>query len=540
MPDDDLNSYQMFIQEIKKIPPLSKEENENLFREYQETKNNTIKQKIINGNLRLIIPIAQKYKLKYPNLDFMDLFQEGTLGLMRAFDDYDFTVASFSTYAMRWIAQRISRYIDDKSENIRIPINMQKKYKKYRKICGEYAQKNMSLPDDKTLAKLLEVSLETIFELKKLSHYKTDSINRQVSEDSETELGEFVIKDDDESGKVLDEMDNKILFVVLKNVLTPVQYFIIYCRVLSEESLTLEEVAEYFNLTRERIRQLEAKCLKKLKVYMDNNKKHLYFTYNQISGDIKSLDEYNINPINPNNIVDFFLLKDVLTDEEKDILYFNWFGEYKYSLEKTAMTFNLSLNELKSINENIGIKIRELKEDRVKYNYLRQNYINTYGTLMYNELKKYRKGIIDYSLLKDKYDNLFLDEVLEIFNSSDYSLTKEEYNLLRKYFGNPQEAVTINKNYIEQDLYLTIFGFKKSNINVSPKKLYPIYLKNKNEFTEDQALILEYYFFNIIDKKTFKNNYKKRRVYNLQNLIQRLESIYYNIAGLFENNFSKE
>lgn len=536
----DLDSYQMFVQEIKKQPVLTKEENEKLFRKYQETTDNSIKQKIINGNLRLILPLAQKYKQRYPNLDFMDLFQEGTLGLMKAFDNFNPNKASFSTYAFSWINQCISRYIGDKAENIRIPIHLQEKYNKYKSICNNYFQENKPLPTDEVFLELLDITPKMLYEIKQLSFYKTDSINRQITDDSESELGDFVINDDDESAKVLDEIDNKILFVVLKNVLTPVQYFIIYNRILSSERLTLEDIADYFNLTRERVRQLEGKCLKKLKVYMENNKKLLYFTYNKISSNIKNLDAYNIKPLNPDNIIDFFLLKDILTDEEKEILYFNWFEDYKYSFEKIALNFNLSLDELKSINENIEIKLRKLRENKSKYNYLRQNYINSYGTLMYDELKKYKEGIIDYSLIKEKYDNLSLDEILEIFNSSDYSLTKEEYILLSKYFDGLQDTITINKNYIEQDLYLTIFGFKKSNNHVSAKKLYPVYLAHKNEFNEDQCLILEYYFFNTIDKKTFKSNCKKRRTYNLQNVIQRLESIYYNIVGLFENNFDKE
>lgn len=499
----ELDSYQMLIKEISKFSPLTKEDNIVLCSKYIKEHDNNIRQKIINGNLRLVLKVAQRYSYKFPDLDILDLFQEGTLGLMNAIDNYNPDLGSFSNYAFPWIRQAVSRFIKGKKGNIKIPLNLQEKIQKYKKIYYDYKQMNKTLPDDKTLATLLDVTLETLQEIKKNDYYNTLSLNQHVSEDSDDEVIDFVPSYKNETDELLNDIDNEVLFIVLKNVLNPLEYFIVYTRILSTNRMTLDEVATYFNLTRERVRQLEEKSFSKLKKYMFNDKEKLYETYKIISKDIISLEHYRLDPYSPNDIIEFLMIKPLLSTREIALLYELRFGNYNYSLEKHAQIKGISYSEMLEMNKTIEEKINQFKINNPNYENQKREYLKIFGTYIFEQLENHEMYIVDYFTVKEKYDCLSYEKVVELFNVLNYKLTPKELILLEKYFEKEKEIMELNELKIDEViiqkiinfLMLIVSGLKDydQKIEFTYEEIERFYSNNKdNMFLELKDLYLAY------------------------------------------------
>lgn len=497
MSDNDyiLDSYQMLIKEISQYPPLTKEDNIVLFSEYIKGYDRDIKQKIINGNLRLVLKVAQKYSYRFPDLDILDLFQEGTLGLMKAVDNYNSDLGSFSNYAFIWISQAVTRYVKSKKGNIKIPINFQEKIQKYKKIYYDYKQTNKPLPDDKTLAILLDVTLETLQEIKTAEYYNTQSLNQSLGEDNENEVIDFVPSYKNETDELLNDMDNKVLFIVLKNVLNSLEYFIIYYRILASNRMTLEEVAAYFYLTRERVRQLEEKSLTKLKKYMLNDKEKLYETYKIISKDIISLQHYRLEPYNPNDIIDFLLVKPLLSKKESDLLYELRFGNYNFSIEKYAQIRGFSYSKLLETNTSIEEKLNHFITNNQNYENQKRDYLKMFGTYIFEQLENHEMYIVNYFTIEEKYNCLNYEEVVEMFKKLNYNLTSQELKLLEKYFDKENEIRKLKELQMDETTIQKIINFLMLSVSMP---------KDSSEKTEFSYEEIECFYLNNKDNMSIK------------------------------------
>lgn len=263
LPTDD--AVRMYLKEIGKVPLLTgAEERELAIR--MEQGDEEAKKKLCESNLRLVVSIAKRYLNR--GLSFLDLIQEGNLGLIKAVDKFDYTKGyKFSTYATWWIRQAITRSIADQARTIRIPVHMVETINKLIRISRQLLQELGREPTSEEIAKEMGITVEKVREIKKISQNPV-SLETPIGEEEDSHLGDF-IPDDDVPAPVeaaAYSMLKEQLMEVL-DTLSDREKKVLMLRFGLEDGRprTLEEVGKEFNVTRERIRQIEAKALRKLR-----------------------------------------------------------------------------------------------------------------------------------------------------------------------------------------------------------------------------------------------------------------------------------
>ncbi len=269
------DSVQMYLKEIGKVPFLTAKEEKELAKRIEKG-DASAKQKLILANLRLVVSIAKKYVGRSPNLTLLDLIQEGNLGLFRAAEKFDWRRGyKFSTYATWWIRQAITRALADQARTIRIPVHMIETITKYEKIKRALTKVLRRDPLPSEIAKEMGLSVDKVKHIARIAQ-KTVSLETPVGDsDEESVLADFV-KDEDIPSPTK-EAARTLLRERLKEILkdlTPREQKILSMRFGLEDGIThtLQEVGEVFGVTRERIRQIEAKALEKIRKHQDIKK----------------------------------------------------------------------------------------------------------------------------------------------------------------------------------------------------------------------------------------------------------------------------
>lgn len=262
---ESLDPIKMYLKEIGKTPLLTFDQEVDLAKKYEKGNENA-KEKLIKANLRLVVSIAKKYLGR--RLSFLDLIQEGNRGLIRGVEKYDWRRGyKFSTYATWWIRQAITRAIADQSRTIRIPVHMVDHINRYYKTQRRLTQKLGREPSVKEIAKEMEMKVEEVENLMKISQ-QPKSLSTPVGDDKEATLEQFVA--DQNQPTLYDKVSRELLKDALGKVLetlSPRERKVLMMRFGLEDGKpkTLEEVGREFRVTRERIRQIEAKAIRKLK-----------------------------------------------------------------------------------------------------------------------------------------------------------------------------------------------------------------------------------------------------------------------------------
>jgi len=259
------DAIRSYLYEIGRIPLLTGEEEVILAKRIEEGDLEAT-QLLITANLRLVVSIAKKYGKS--NLELLDLIQEGNIGLMRAVEKFDYKKGfKFSTYATWWIRQAITRAIADQARTIRVPVHMIETINKYNKVNNILATKLGRAATDEEIAKEMDIELSKVAEIKKINQNPT-SLSTPIGEEKDSKLQDII--PDDRSQSPEDYATGEYLKNQLHEILDSLQdreRRVLALRFGLEDgvSRTLEEVGKEFGVTRERIRQIEAKALKKLK-----------------------------------------------------------------------------------------------------------------------------------------------------------------------------------------------------------------------------------------------------------------------------------
>ncbi len=260
--DDPVRQY---LKEIGRIPLLAGDQEKELA-ERMINGDESAKNILVESNLRLVVSIAKKYLGR--GMYFLDLIQEGNLGLMKAVDKFDYTKGyKFSTYATWWIRQAITRAIADQARTIRIPVHMVETIHKVTKYSRQMLQELGREPTAEEIGEKIGLSADRVREILKISQDPV-SLETPIGEEEDSHLGDFI--PDDDTPAPADAAASTILREVIErelHTLTPREEHVIKLRfgLYDGRSRTLEEVGKEFDITRERIRQIEAKALRKLR-----------------------------------------------------------------------------------------------------------------------------------------------------------------------------------------------------------------------------------------------------------------------------------
>lgn len=266
------DSVRMYLREIGKIPLLTREEEVSLAKRVVEG-DVTAKKALTKANLRLVVSIAKKFMGR--GLDLLDLIEEGNTGLMRAVEKFDYTKGfKFSTYATWWIRQAITRAIADQARTIRIPVHMVETINKLLRTKRRLLQDLGREPLPEELATEMEMDVAKINHILKISQ-DTVSIDAQIGEEEDSRLADFI--EDQEAVTPAEAATSELLKENIKQVLeflTPREQKILRMRFGLDDGHghTLEETGQEFGVTRERIRQIEAKALMKLRKHRESKK----------------------------------------------------------------------------------------------------------------------------------------------------------------------------------------------------------------------------------------------------------------------------
>ena len=255
----------MYLKEIGKVPLLTPEEEQELAKRMAEG-DEEAKRRMAEANLRLVVSIAKRYVGR--GMLFLDLIQEGNLGLIKAVEKFDYTKGyKFSTYATWWIRQAITRAIADQARTIRIPVHMVETINKVKKVSSQLLHEYGHDPSAEEIAERLDMPVDKVREIMRVAQEPV-SLETPIGEEEDSHLGDFI--PDDDAPVPAEAASQTLLKEQLADVLktlTPREEKVLRLRFGIEDghTRTLEEVGKEFNVTRERIRQIEAKALRKLR-----------------------------------------------------------------------------------------------------------------------------------------------------------------------------------------------------------------------------------------------------------------------------------
>lgn len=259
------DSVRLYLREIGRIQLLKPDEEIELARKILQG-DMMAKRKLVQANLRLVVSIAKKYIGR--GLSFLDLIQEGNLGLIRASEKFDHERGyKFSTYATWWIRQAITRALADKSRTIRVPVHMVETINKLKKVTRQLAQELNRKPTEHELANAMDVSIVKLHEIIKAAK-EPISLETPIGKEEDSRLGDFI--EDAETDRPETTVTHELLrqdLAKMLNELTPRERDVLRLRFGLDDGRqrTLEEVGQLFNVTRERVRQIEFKALRKLR-----------------------------------------------------------------------------------------------------------------------------------------------------------------------------------------------------------------------------------------------------------------------------------
>lgn len=451
------DSVKMYLQEIHK-PILTKEQEKSLALRIRNG-DEKAKELFIERNLRLVIKVARKYTGH--GISFLDLIQEGNLGLIKAVDKFDVTKGyKFSTYATCWIRQSIQRSLGDKSRNIRLPVHLYEKVKKYELLKKKLSLKFNREPTFEELSKKMRVSIDTIYKYERLEH-DTISLNMIVG-DEDSELEDFIsLSTESIDNQFIEENLKDVIENLLKNSnLTTKEIDILKLRfgIGTNDPKTLEETGKIYGVSRERIRQIQEKALKKIRrsynvkelaIYMDNPKEAK-----------KNIDRYRLKY--QQHSLQKIKLKDRKESElkmemqektkrkSKDNLY-EYFSDYSKP-EVSKVISRLDEDELELLHKRYGDNLLEPVKNDIdadEKKVIISNIIPRIQRMLEGKKIRRRKN-------NQKPQSTIVEEKTEETVQPQNSLNKEDYKQILGIFHNPEFLEMTKKKPLDECLIMSL------------------------------------------------------------------------------------
>lgn len=525
-----------FIKLVKEIPAATLDENSKLSIKVRNG-DSSAREEMVLKNLRLVLTVILNDKKRYSSYEKIDLLQEGILALIKAVDTYDEEKGAFSTYAKTIIERIITRETINKDRSIRIPVGLVTYINKYNRLVTDYLSDNKEIPDDEEICEILGISTYTLKSIRAASTQATMSLDEPLDDEDGKKSKLDLIGDIDNSyDDIIDSMSSNYLFAYLKDNLKSIEYFVLYYRIL-KESLSLEEIGKMFGVTKEAVRVVELKTLKKVRYLYDSEYNFKGFLSLETQ---KYLDKglLRLRPITPKDVAKYLYLRDRLDPIERKIYKEMCLGRLEYNATTFAREQGMSVDVVRRSEESLRIKMNLLEEDEESF----QQFLD-------NLLIEYKMKILRIDLDIDVRPYLYgptqnIWESLTYFDFS-YALKKSGMgipeNLLKKvqeYFGIVNFR-TISKNNLEAKINCLHCGLYESS-DVPTDKLYRSFKKNKKRFSEEQSLALNRLFGRLGEAETKENPGFSSMEVKGTALYRKLLMLHFGITNYKSFNFDKE
>lgn len=542
--DDEKSSINQYIKEIKKFPLLTPEE-EHEIAVLVKQGDMAAREKMFNSNLRLVVSVANAKKGYCSSLSFLDLVQEGNIGLMVAVEKFDPNYGTkFSSYATYWIIQRMDRAIQNTDKNIRIPVHTNIMNVKYKRFTENYYKEHQEYPTDEEIMASLDISKETLKKIKDLYYLETSSLNVAInnSDKDKDEVGDFVPDEKDDYEAFLEDTHNKGLLLAIKTFLPPYEYYIIYYRVFANRLKTLGEIGDELNLTRERIRQLEIKIKSKLKKHLRDNKRRA----DLIGKYSFKAESERLEPLSPSKIAFFNYLKRHLSPVEYYIFYSFFFYPKEVAYQRLSKELNISYEEINKIKKDLREILKPIFEEYRKTHFKEEltALLKTYTNRQLFDLDLGpNSSIVDSRMISQTLKTYTFDYLNETYSSYFNSLSEDNLKLIKRYFGVKEKYEKKDIEEIIKNINLQLLGYQITGELPFPL-LKSVYTANISQFTPIQRDIVDTFYLNKMTKQELFSKYSSVSRANIcvikKSILVTLEKMYFNIPKYGESRLTKE
>ncbi|MGM9834260.1 MAG: sigma-70 family RNA polymerase sigma factor [Bacilli bacterium] len=370
--EKDIKIESIYCREIQKIPILSKEK---VYELGVRNKNGDLeaRKELFIGHLRLVASIARRFVKGVTYLSYMDLVQAGNLGLLSSLENYDPDKGTLTTYASNRIISQIKYEILKHENTISLPIYLQRAKDKYNNFSDmDKTSSDDELTEMLSCYRISKNNLEYIRNDKEIEFVNIESL------EEDCDCYSYNPQYDERIAKAI---NNYELFIALKELLKPMQYFVLYHFVLTDSGFKYTEAGKLFGISHQAIQQSEQKVLNITKDLMDKKDEALV-KIRKIEKDLYY--KLKTEPIHPNDIIKYLYLKDSFDEVERSILYELLLGKYNLNEEEYARYFNMSLNEYLNKSNLIKKRIDSILQDEEKYNCFVNTMRSTFKTDIYN------------------------------------------------------------------------------------------------------------------------------------------------------------
>ncbi len=443
-----INSYEFstdivrsYLQEIGSIPLLSVDEERRLGYILKNTpvdspEHQEAREKLINANYRLVVSIAKRYVGR--GVLFMDLIQEGNIGLIKGVDKFDIDKGfKFSTYATWWIRQAITRSIADTARTIRVPVHMIERLNKYNNLVKELAGKLNREPTDDEIIYYLKYTQKQIDQYKKLNE-EPISLNQTVGDDEDTELMNFVATDEEEvQDTIVNGVRRKGILKFLDDNFSGRTKGVLLKRFGFEgRPMTLEEVGKCYDVTRERIRQIEKKALKRIE-----HSKSLREQLAQCTDDPAKAIETLKQRLNDEETIRIEKEEEMERENMKKMTIYEYFSDYTKDQVNEVLDHDLEIGDLLLVRGRYGEKLDEPGESTLN----KEQYTKFYGNVMPKIKSRLKKRFPTVKVHERHRDTKVTKKGVEVAKTQDIKTTtpfvpepiKEPE--VRTYFETPEK-----------------------------------------------------------------------------------------------------
>lgn len=525
------DTVKSYLNQIGKIQLLTPTEERELLKRVKQG-DQEAKKKLIEANLRLVVSIVRKNKRISQSFEFLDLVQEGNIGLIKAIEKFDLEKGNkLSTYATWWIKQAIERSHDDKDNTIRIPIYKKEDFIKYQKYCISYYKKYGFSPREDQILTDLKITKEKYLQLVEIERNlkNVHSLDEPLSNDKEksTQIN-FIPHEESGYEEVERTINEKLLLYSFQKILTPTEYYIIYHHLYEDPPKKLLELSKEFNLSKERIRQIEEKAKTKIKNHLERKQ-----TPKEI--DLKAIVNMNFTPIPISTYIKLNYLKKELNNEEYYLFYMHWFKAIP--LKTIAPKLAFSLNTVQNIYNKLQSQYRWLLEEHPpQYPKIKTEFLTSKDT---NQIFNVNvsPNYINLAVIEKTIHNMSVNEIKDMLGTDYQKLTPHQKNLIDHYFNKTTKQIhpsVLEK--VNSKINLELLGYHK-NSTIPLEMLYKIFKENEDKFDKKIANYLEMTLFKNFPHQasiSLNQDYFDPTMKNYS--MYRLEAMYYHIDNYFQYN----